>query len=85
MDCRCASLTESVSLCARSEVNLFVAGIAAIRTQCNVGRDLTFFVDRVLEFWHACIRAKSVGRLPQELHLALFPQGQPRRGLASQK
>jgi len=24
---------------------------------------------------HSCTRAKSVGRLPQELHLTLFPQG----------
>jgi hypothetical protein len=26
-----------------------------------------------------CLRVKFVRRLPQELHLALFPQGQPRR------
>jgi len=24
--------------------------------------------------WHSHVRAKSVGRLPQELHLTLFPQ-----------
>ena len=32
-----------------------------------------FIVDRVLDFLTACIRAKSVGRLPQEFHLTLFP------------
>jgi hypothetical protein len=29
--------------------------------------------------------SSSLGVSPRELHLALFPQGQPRRGLASQK
>jgi len=49
---------------------------SSIRMQSIVGRGPAFFpFDRVLEFLPRLNRAKSVRRLPQELHLTLFPPG----------
>jgi hypothetical protein len=37
-------------------------------------------IDTLVTVCQSCARAKSVRRLPQELHLILFPQAQSRRG-----
>src|SRR5262249_2070191 len=49
-----------------------------IRTRRNVGGGPTFLLTECCNFRQACPRAKSVGRLRQELRLTLFPHGKPR-------